>query len=35
LKLNNTFFTDDEVIGELREEILKFLDSNENENATY
>jgi hypothetical protein len=34
-KLNNTLFNDQWVIDEIKEEIKRFLDVNENENTTY
>jgi hypothetical protein len=34
-KLNNTFLNDQWVIDEIKQEIKKFLEVNENENTTY
>jgi hypothetical protein len=33
--LSDTLLNDQRVIGEIREEIKKFLELNENENTTY
>jgi hypothetical protein len=35
LKVNNTLFNDQWVIDEIKEEIKRFLEVNENENTTY
>jgi hypothetical protein len=35
LKLNNTLFNDQWAINEIKEEIKRFLEVNENENTTY
>jgi hypothetical protein len=35
LRLNNTLLNDQWVIEEIREEITRFLEANENENTTY